>query len=309
MNAPYPLPPASRFGSLPRAAGIGLKSQHAAEILRSKLPIGWLEVHAENYMGEGGTPHRMLRALREDYPLSIHGVGLSLGSAGPLDADHLARLAHLVERYKPDMVSEHLAWSALGPARYNDLLPVPLTGEALRVTAAHVVQVQDVLKRPILVENPSTYLAFETADYSEPDFLIELARQTGCGLLVDVNNVYVSAENHGWPGSGLTAEAWLDDIPIGLVGEVHLAGHAVEAVDGETLRIDDHGSPVADPVWALYRRFIDRVGAMPTLVEWDTDVPMLGTLLGEAGKAEAILEPARDLGPLIAPSPGYEVHK
>ena len=280
----------------PRAAGVGLKADHYREIVETKPAIGWFEVHAENFMGEGGAPHRYLTAIREHYPLSLHGVGLSLGSAGPLDRDHARRLRALVDRYEPGLVSEHLAWTRHENVHFNDLLPVPLTREALDTVADHVDETQEILGRRMLIENPSTYVATRD-EMTETEFLISLARRTGCGLLVDVNNVYVSAMNHG-----RDATAWLDVIPADLVGEIHLAGHAVENVNGHELRIDDHGSPVTADVFSLFRRFIDRVGAQPTLVEWDNNVPPLSELLEEAARAQRVLEVAQ--GPLMGHAHG-----
>ncbi|WP_339613947.1 DUF692 domain-containing protein [uncultured Parvibaculum sp.] len=267
----------------PRAAGVGLKADHYREILDTRPAIGWFEVHAENFMGAGGAPHRYLTAIREHYPLSLHGVGLSLGSAGPLDRAHAKRLRALVDRYEPGLVSEHLAWSRHDGIHFNDLLPVPLTEEALDIVAEHVEETQDILGRRMLIENPSTYVATRD-EMSETEFLVALARRTGCGLLVDVNNVYVSSMNHG-----RDAAAWLDAITADLVGEIHLAGHAVEMVEGEALRIDDHGSRVSPEVFELCGRFLDRVGPVPTLIEWDSDVPPLSVLLEEASKADKLL--------------------
>ena len=275
---------AGLFRPVPADAGIGLKAQHYNEILETKPPLGWFEVHPENYMGAGGAPHHYLSQIREHYPLSLHGVGLSLGSAGPLDKDHLARLKVLVDRYQPGLVSEHLSWSVFDGAFLNDLLPLPLNRDTLGAVAAHVGEMQEALGRQILVENPSTYVRARGDEMSEPEFLTELAKVSGCGLLLDVNNVYVSARNHGYE-----AADYLEAVPGDLVGEIHLAGHAVEMVEGRELRIDDHGSPVCDPVWDLYRGVIERIGPKPTLIEWDTDVPALDVLLGEAGAAQDVL--------------------
>ncbi|MDF1847407.1 MAG: DUF692 domain-containing protein [Parvibaculaceae bacterium] len=265
-------------------AGVGLKADHYKTILNTKPDIGWFEVHPENYMGDGGSPHAYLSAIREDYPLSMHGVGMSLGGVDPLDDDHLSRFASLVERYQPALVSEHLAWATHRGDFLNDLLPLPLTQEALDVMAKHVDQMQSVLKRQVLVENPSTYLSFEAEVMEEPEFLISLVDQTGCGLLLDVNNVFVSACNHGFD-----PVAYIDAIPAELIGEVHVAGHAVEEINGAQLHIDDHGSAVVDDVWSLFGRLIDRVGPKPTLVEWDTNVPAWGVLKAEADKADVLL--------------------
>lgn len=273
------------LGQIPADAGVGLKAQHYQEILETGPALGWFEVHPENYMGAGGAPHHYLSRIRERYPLSLHGVGMSLGSAGPLDRDHLARLKTLVDRYEPGLVSEHLSWAVFDGAFLNDLLPLPLTQETLAQVAAHVDEMQEALARRVLVENPSTYVRARGDEMTEPEFLTELARRTGCGLLLDINNVYVSACNHGFD-----AETYLDQIAPDLVGEIHLAGHAVESVAGAELRIDDHGSRVCEAVWALYRGFVARAGATPTLIEWDTDVPSLRTLQDEARRAQAIID-------------------
>lgn len=265
-------------------AGVGLKADHYRTILETKPDVGWFEVHPENYMGEGGPPHAYLSAIRRDYPLSLHGVGMSLGGVDPLDEDHLARFAVLVERYQPALVSEHLAWATHKSDFLNDLLPLPLTHEALDVMAEHVDQMQSALKRQVLVENPSTYLSFDGEVMEEPEFLVALASRTGCGLLLDVNNVYVSARNHGFD-----PVPYIDAIPADLIGEVHVAGHAVEEINEAQLLIDDHGSAVVDEVWSLFGRLIDRIGPKPTLVEWDTNVPAWGVLLAEADKADALL--------------------
>ncbi len=276
--------PAYQPSPVPASVGVGLKAVHYAEILATEPRVGWFEVHPENYMGDGGSPHAYLGAIREKYPLSLHGVGMSLGGVAPLDADHLARFAKLIRQYEPGLVSEHLAWSTHEGAFLNDLLPLPLTDEALRLMCEHVDQMQTVLGRTILVENPSTYLAFEGETMSEPAFLHALAARTGCGLLLDVNNVYVSACNHDFG-----AEAYIDEVDGGLIGEIHLAGHAVEAVGDVNLRIDDHGSQVCSDVWKLYERLIMRVGPKPTLIEWDTNVPAWNILKAEADKAQMIL--------------------
>jgi hypothetical protein len=274
--------------------GIGLRAPHVAEVLEGRPAIGWLEVHAENYMG-GGPALRALERLRADYPVSIHGVGLSLGSADGLDAAHLERLARLVERLQPALVSEHLSWSVTGGVYLNHLLPLPYTEETLDVLCAHVARVQERLGRSLLVENPSGYLRFRHSPIPEPQFLNELARRTGCGLLCDVNNVYVTCANLGGDPA-----AWLDALEPAAVGEIHLAGHAANDVgggnaDGRTILIDDHGSPVADPVWSLYERALRRFGTTPTLIEWDTDVPPLAVLLAEAAKAGRRLKKVSDV--------------
>jgi len=265
-------------------AGIGLRSPHVEEMLATRPAVGWLEIHAENYMG-GGPAVRALERLRSDYPVSVHGVGLSLGSADGLDAGHLERLARLVERLEPALVSEHLSWSTAGGAYLNHLLPLPYTEEALATVTAHVARVQERLRRRILVENPSGYLRFEHSTQEEAHFLAALVRETGCGLLCDVNNIHVTCANLGGE-----PDEYLGALPADAIGEIHLAGHAINDADGRAILIDDHGSPVAEPVWRLYERALARFGARPTLVEWDTDVPPLPTLLGEAAQAARRLD-------------------
>lgn len=260
-------------------AGIGLRSPHVDEIIATRPEVGWLEIHAENYLG-GGPALRALERIRRDYPISVHGVGLSLGSAEGLDARHLTRVRALVERLQPALVSEHLSWSIAGGAYLNHLLPLPYTDEALALVAGHVSRVQDALGRAILVENPSSYLRFADSPIPEPAFLAELARRTGCRLLCDVNNIYVSCRNFG-----LDPATWVDAMPASAVAEIHLAGHSVNDADGQPILIDDHGSRVAEPVWDLYARLLARIGTAPTLVEWDTDIPALPVLLAEARSA------------------------
>ena len=267
----------------PGSAGIGLRAPHVAEILDERPPIGWLEVHTENYLG-GGPAVRALAAVRGQYPISLHGVGLSLGSADGLDRRHLARVADLVRRVEPVLVSEHLSWSVAGGVYLNHLLPLPYTAESLALVSEHVSHAQEVLGRPLLIENPSSYLRFRDSPMPEPEFLGELARRTGCGLLCDVNNVFVSCAN-----LGLDAGAYLAALPREAIGEIHLAGHARNDADGREILIDDHGSRVADAVWRLYERAVARFGPVPTLIEWDTDIPALEVLLDEARIAEAIL--------------------
>ncbi len=277
-----------RSSALPPRAGIGLKPQHYAALLgaaeRGDAPA-WVEVHPQNYFGAGGPPHRWLTAIAEHLPLSFHSVGLSLGSAAGVDRDELTALAVLCERYAPAMVSDHLSWSN-GPAdKFPDLLPIPYTHAALAHFAGEVGRVQDRLRRTILIENPSRYLAYAESDWDEVDFLHELCRRSGCGLLLDINNIAVSAFNLGLdPGS------WLDAFDPGLVGEVHVAGHAVKDDDmGGRIAIDDHGSAVAPGCWDLLTRFLTRAGAKPILVEWDSDIPDYAVLAGEARMADALL--------------------
>lgn len=275
---------------MPAAAGAGFKPQHAEAILDDAYRIGFLEVHAENYMGAGGMPHRLLTRMREQFPLSVHGVGLSIGGEGPLDREHLERLADVVERYQPALVSEHLAWSSHDRTYYNDLLPIPYDQDTLDRVVAHVDQVQERLKRAILLENPSTYVAFETSTMRETDFIREVARRTGCGLLLDINNVHVSASNHGY-----SAERYLADFPLELVEEIHLAGHAPD--EGTTpsnpatrrLLIDSHDRPVDAVVWDLFETVLGETGALPTLIEWDEAIPDWQVLRQEAERADRIL--------------------
>ncbi len=277
-----------RRGSIPAKAGIGLRFPHHQVVAETRPDVAWFEVHTENYLG-GGTSLRYLETIRRDYPLSLHGVGLSLGSAEGIDAAHLERVRRVVESIEPGLVSEHLSWSIVDGTYLADLLPLPMTEEALEVVCRHVDQVQARLKRRVLVENPSTYLRFRHSTIPEWEFLAHVAQRTGCGILCDVNNIYVSACNHGWDASN-----YLAALPPAGVGEIHLAGHAVKQLDdGRMLRIDDHGSRVAPAVWALYAEALARFGPVPTLVEWDTDVPPLEVLLGEATYAAAMLEEAK----------------
>ena len=271
---------------LPPRAGAGFKSEHAAAILADDYKIGFLEVHAENYMGAGGPVHRELETLRDQFALSVHGVGLSIGAESGLDPAHLERLAGVVERYQPGMVSEHLAWSTHSDHYFNDLLPLPYNKLTLDRIVSHISQVQDRLKRTILLENPSTYVAFEQSTMSETDFISEIAQRSGCGLLLDVNNVFVSATNHGWKSLH-----YLRDFPLHLVEEIHLAGHAEDTDDeGDTLLIDAHDRPVSEDVWALYEVVMSQTGPLPTLVEWDNDIPDWPVLRREAQAADAVLE-------------------
>ena len=269
--------------AIPKAAGIGLRSPHIAEMLSRRPSAGWLEVHAENYMG-GSAAVADLETLRGIYPLSVHGVGLSLGSASGLDRDHLERLRQVCARFEPDLVSEHLAWSVADGAYLNDLLPLRYDEAALAIVARNIEQMQDALKRQVLIENLSAYVAFAGSTMSEAEFLTELVNRCGCGLLLDVNNVYVSARNLDFDPS-----AFIAALPAGAIGEIHLAGHAVNELGDDTVLIDDHGSRVPPAVWALYAETIERVGARPTLIEWDTDVPPLDVLLGEAMWADMLV--------------------
>jgi len=275
--------------SIPAKAGVGLRFRHHREVLEARPAAAWLEVHTENYLGGGSAP-ACLDAIRRDYPVSLHGTGLSLGSAEGLDPAHLARVRELVERAEPGLVSEHLSFSVAAGNYLADLLPLPLTEEALGIVCRNVAQVQDHLKRRILVENPSTYLQFRHSTIPEWEFLAQVAKRTGCGILCDVNNIYVSACNHGW-----RASAYLAALPPEAVGEIHLAGHSLRRLDGaRTLLIDDHGSRVAPEVWALYAEALALFGRVPTLIEWDTDVPPMAVLLDEAAHAAALIEEARN---------------
>ncbi|MDH6268420.1 uncharacterized protein (UPF0276 family) [Rhizobium sp. SG_E_25_P2] len=276
---------------LPARPGVGFKPEHFSEIDRERQPLGFFEVHAENYMGAGGPPHARLTKLRQDYALSVHGVGLSIGGADPLDREHLARLKTVCDRYQPESFSEHLAWSSHGENFYNDLLPLPYNQSTLDSVIRHVDQVQEVLGRRMLLENPATYLLFEASDIEETEFLSEIARRTGCGLLLDINNVFVAAANHN-----LDPRAYLARFPLAHVGEIHLSGHSeTEDEHGAALLIDSHDTPVKDPVWTLYRETIAKTGPLPTLIEWDNDVPDWATLRAEAMAAGAILDRARAL--------------
>lgn len=273
------------MNNLPNTAGVGFKPSHFTEIQQDAGSVGFFEIHAENYMGAGGMPHVQLGALRADYPLSVHGVGLSIGSPGRLSRDHLKRLSDLCRRYQPESFSEHLAWSSHGSEYLNDLLPLPYTEETLSLVCDHVDEVQSTLGLRMLLENPSTYVLFEQSTIPEVEFLAEVARRTGCGSLLDVNNVFVSCTNHR-----IDPRAWLAAFPLDLVGEIHLGGHTQEDLPSGPLLIDAHGSPVADPVWTLYAEVIGRCGPRPTLVEWDNDVPDWPVLRAEAELANAILQ-------------------
>lgn len=266
----------------PVRAGIGLRTAHYSAAWDARPRLGFIEVHSENYFGAGGQPLDWLARFRSEYSLSLHGVGMGLGSAPALDAGHLARLKHLVDRFEPALVSEHICWGRVEGAHLNDLLPLPYTEEALAHIVNRVDEVQVALGRTILVENVSSYLQFAHSSIPEWEFVAELAHRAGCGILLDVNNVYVNAVNHGFD-----ARAFLTAIPEQLVGEIHLAGH--DKLDDAECLIDTHGTAVCDAVWDLYAETIARMGPKPTLIEWDTDLPSLGTLLGEAAKADAIL--------------------
>lgn len=269
---------------LPTLPGVAFKPEHFPAIRNGAEGIGFFEVHAENYLGAGGLPHRQLAAIRADHPLSIHGVGLSIGGARGLDPDHLERVRLLCDRYEPESFSEHLAWSSHGAEYLNDLLPLPYTDETLGIVCDHVDHVQEVLGRRMLLENPATYLRFAASTIPETEFLSEVARRTGCGLLLDVNNVFVSCTNHG-----TDPRDWLAALKLNIVGEVHLGGHDREEMPSGPLLIDSHGTAVADPVWALFAEVVARAGPLPTLVEWDNDLPDWPVLRAEAVRAGAIL--------------------
>lgn len=262
--------------------GIGLRAPHVAEIMASHPELGFLEVHAENYMANGPALEDLLQ-LRDYYAISLHGVGLSLGSADGVSRAHLNRLQMLVEEVRPRFVSEHLSWSVAGGTYLNDLIPIPYTHEALAVVSRHVDHVQQRLGRRLLIENPSSYLRYRNSMMTEAEFIAELVRRTGCGILCDVNNVFVTAQN-----LGLDASSYLRDLPADAIGEIHLAGHAVNDADGVTILIDDHGAEICDAVWALFSEALRRFGPVPALVEWDTNIPDLNVLIGQARVADAL---------------------
>ncbi len=270
---------------IPPTVGIGLRPQHYADILAGGHALGWVEVHSENYFGDGGQPLRCLERIRADWPLSLHGVGLSLGRADALDREHLRLLRRLIERFEPGLVSEHLCWGAVPAGHLNDLLPLPYTEEALALMCRHVDEAQDFLGQPLLIENVSSYLSFADSSIPEWEFIAELARRSGCGLLLDVNNIYVSASNHGFDAS-----RYLHAVPAASVREMHLAGFEVS----EGLLIDTHGRRVDAAVWGLYAEAVARFPGVPTLIEWDTDIPPLTVLLEEAAYARSIMEARHD---------------
>jgi uncharacterized protein len=273
---------ASRW-PVPACAGVGLRAQHHLYVLTETPRIGWFEVHSENYFAAGGVHVEALLKIRERYPLSLHGVGLSLGSVDPLNTEHLARLRRAVARFEPGLVSEHLSWSSFGGRFANDLLPLPYTEEALRHVARNIARTQEALGRQILIENVSSYLQFTGASMTEWEFVAGVAAEAGCGILLDINNVYVAAENHGFD-----TQRYLQGIPVGSVQEIHLAGHSRVQINGGSVLIDTHGGPVSDAVWGLYAAAVARFGSIPTLVEWDTDLPSFEVLQAEADKADAL---------------------
>ena len=273
-------------------AGTSFKHEHLPAILAQGPQRGFFEVHAENYMGAGGPPHRALETIRRDHPVSLHGVCMSIGAPQPLNQAHLARFRNLVDRYQPALVSEHLAWSTHGNTYFNDLLPLPYTKVTLARVCDHIDEVQDAIRRPLLLENPSTYVTFNESTMSETDFIRSVARRTGCGLLLDVNNVFVSATNHGF-----SPLQYLSEFPLVSVGEIHLAGHAEQAdEEGEPLLIDSHDRPVADAVWKLFETVVGQCGAVPTLIEWDSKIPHWPILKAEAAAAQAILDRCQIIG-------------
>ncbi len=286
IDTPWPTrPDRETSAAIPSRAGIGLRAPHYLALLADLPDVGWLEVHSENYFGGGGAPLHYLEKAREHYPLSLHGVGLSLGSSDPLDREHLRRLRALVARFEPGLVSDHLCWSSVAGNHFNDLLPLPYTEEALRHVVARIEWVQDYLGRELLVENVSTYLSYTHSTIPEWDFLGEVAERAGCGILLDLNNIYVSGMNHGFsPG------AYLDAVPRERVREIHLAGHCVNHYPEGDVYIDHHGAEVALPVWELYEMSVRRLGPMPTLIEWDTDLPSLETLVAQAVRADRVQE-------------------
>lgn len=281
---PAATPGRAREGSLPAAAGVGLRAAHFDAFLAGRPDVAFLEVHTENYFHDGGREPRMLDRLRADYPISLHGVGLAPGSVATLDRAHLRRVAAAVNRYEPAVVSEHACWGRVDGEHFNDLLPLPFTVEAVQHLAARVRELQDALGRQVLIENVSQYVRFRHSVLHEGEFLAALVAESGCRLLLDVNNLYVNSANVGFDPL-----ATIDALPVGAVGEIHLAGHLRKDVEGRALLIDDHGSRVPEPVWALYERVLDRFGALPTLIEWDTNLPALEVLLEEAATADAML--------------------
>jgi uncharacterized protein (UPF0276 family) len=268
-----------------RCRGFALRASHQEEFLKRRPAVGWVEVHSENYFARGGAQRASLAKVRELYPLSLHGVGLSLGSTDPLDRTHLAQLARLVRELEPALVSEHLSWGSLDERFMNDLLPLPYTQEALRHTAQRIKAVQDELGRQVLIENVSSYLEFEDSTFAEWEFLVALSAEAGCAMLLDVNNLYVNAINHGFD-----PHVYLRHIPRAAVQEIHLAGHSVQRVHERAILIDTHAEPVCAAVWRLYGAALERFGPLPTLIEWDAKLPCLDALLTEGARIEELLE-------------------
>ncbi|HWR86926.1 MAG TPA: DUF692 domain-containing protein [Acidiferrobacterales bacterium] len=271
-------------GPIPNRSGIGLRAEHYRELVERCPPLAFVEVHSENYFGAGGAPHYFLEQARARYPLSLHGVGLSLGSSDPLNLEHLRKLKTLIQRFEPALVSDHLSWSSVGGVFLNDLLPLPYTEETLAHFSSRVAQAQDYLGRELLIENPSSYLQYNESSIPEWEFLAEMARRSGCGLLLDVNNIYVSSQNHGFD-----AHRYLQALPAAAIREIHLAGYTVNRYPEGEMLIDSHNALVSEPVWELYAHAIRQLGPRPTLIEWDTDLPPLDTLTGQANQADAIL--------------------
>ena len=283
-------PTANSSGPVPAGAGIGLRSAHHEALVRERPAVGWIEVHTENYFHDGGPHLAALERAREAYPLSLHGVGMGLGSIDPIDRSHLARVARAIERFEPALVSEHACWGSHDGENFNDLLPLPYTDEAVVHLADRVAEVQDLLGRQILIENLSCYLSYSSSRLTEWEFLAAVVERAGCGLLLDVNNAYVNSVN-----VGLDAKAFIDGLPAGAVQEIHLAGHTRRQVGERTILLDDHGSRVPEAVWRLYEHAIGRFGAVPTLIEWDTNVPDLSVLVDEAARAQRRLDGVRGL--------------
>ena len=295
-SSPHGARPAGAGSGLPARAGAGFKPRHLQDWIEDAKAPTFFEIHAENYMGAGGPPHAWLTRMRDFRPLSVHGVGLSIGAEAPLDHDHLERLAHLVDRYQPDAVSEHLAWSTHGNHFLNDLLPLTYDSFTLDRVCMHIDQVQMRLRRPILLENPSTYFEFEASTFSEQDFIRQVVERSGCGLLLDVNNVYVSCRNNQ-----RDPLAYLQGLPVDAVGEIHLAGHAGQVdEDGNMVFIDNHGAQVADAVWELYAHVLSRTGPVATLIEWDSDVPAYDLLSAEVHAADRHIDSLRNVHDGIA---------
>ena len=288
--------PSSSEGTMPKRAGVGLKAEHYRVILETRPDIGFFEVHAENYMGHGGPPHRYLSAIADLYPLSLHAVGLSIGGRRPLDKDHLRRLKTLIDRYRPALFSEHLAWSTHNSGFFHDLLPLPYNSDMLEHVCEHIDEVQTTLARQMLLENPSTYVQYAQSTYSETDFIAEVSTRTGCGLLLDVNNVFIASTNHRW-----NPAAYLESFPLSRVQEIHLAGYSEESDERKRpLLIDTHDRPVSESVWALFECVIGRTGPIPTLIEWDAAVPPWPTLHAEAQRTDSILSEATHAAGLYA---------
>ena len=283
-------PTANSSGPVPAGAGIGLRSAHHEALVRERPAVGWIEVHTENYFHDGGPHLAALERAREAYPLSLHGVGMGLGSVEPLDRSHVARVARAIARFEPALVSEHACWGSHGGEHFNDLLPLPYTDEAVVHLAERIAQVQDLLGRQILIENLSCYLSYSSSRLTEWEFLAAVVERSGCGLLLDVNNAYVNSMN-----VGLDAHAFIDGLPAGAVQEIHLAGHTRRQVGERTILLDDHGSRVPEAVWSLYEYAIRRFGTVPTLIEWDTNLPELSVLADEAARAQTRMEGVRGL--------------